>query len=92
MKDIRSPLARVLTVVLCLIFKRIAHQTLNCAHKMAQSEHMAAFPAASWPTAIYHTQRERQRKRESEQRMNKKQDYSEAAESSQTSVEGARGR
>lgn len=64
MKDIRSPLARVLTVVLCLIFKRIAHQTLNCAHKMAQSEHMAAFPAASWPTAIYHTQRERESKRE----------------------------
>lgn len=90
MKDIRSPLARVLTVVLCLIFKRIAHQTLNCAHKMAQSEHMAAFPAASWPTAIYHTQRERER--ESERRMNKKQDYSEAAESLQTSVEGARGR
>lgn len=64
MKDIRSPLAVVLAVALCLIFKRIAHQTLNCAHKMAQSEHMEAFPAASWPTAIYHKEKERESERE----------------------------
>lgn len=51
----------MLAVVLCLIFKQIAHQTLNCAHKMAQSEHMEVFPATSWPTAIYHRERERER-------------------------------